>query len=64
MNKPLQDALLLQNRLLEFMTIEEFNIFVTTQSANYLHLLYAAAHGIAFYVRRTPNGFAIKVSGQ
>jgi hypothetical protein len=62
MNEPLQAALLLQNRLLDFMSLEEFQIFVIGQASDYAALLHAAVTGKAFLVRRTPNGFTIKIA--
>ena len=62
MNQDLRTELLLQGRLLEFMSIEEFNVFCITQAADYLRLSAAAANGLPFLVRRTPNGFAIKIA--
>lgn len=62
MNEPLQAALLLQNRLLDFMTLEEFQRFVIGQANAYASLLDAAVNGKPFLVRRTPNGFAIKIA--
>lgn len=62
MNEPLQAALLLQNRLLDFMSLEEFQIFVIGQASDYAALLNAAVTGKPFLVRRTPTGFAIKIA--
>lgn len=62
MNEPLQAALLLQNRLLDFMSLEEFQIFVIGQASDYAALLNAAVTGKAFLVRRTTNGFTIKIA--